>query len=120
MDAKVVILVGGPNSGKSLFYTQYTSSDYRPSTSSSTPNATTKTNISFVIVDTPGTVNKRNREEYSWQGIFKLADIIVDFGNWSESEIYGKKGNCNPKYIKWEISNEDTLKRIEEYLQEAK
>jgi ribosome-interacting GTPase 1 len=97
----VVILVGGPNSGKSRFYTQFTSSVYRPTTTKATPNVAMNSNPAFVIVDTPGTVNKRNPKEYSWQGIFKLADVILDFGNWSESEILGKKLGYNPKYIRW-------------------
>lgn len=113
----VVILVGGPNTGKSRFYTQFTSSVYSPSTSKSTPNVATQTNPAFVIVDTPGSVDKRNKQEYSWQGIFKLADVILTFGNWSESEIGGKKMGYNPKIIEWSGDNTETVKRIEEYLQ---
>jgi hypothetical protein len=113
----VVILVGGPNSGKSRFYTQFTSSMYHPSTSKSTPNVATNSNPAFVIVDTPGSPDKRKKEEYSWQGIFKLADVILDFGNWSESEIHGRKLSYHPKYIQWSGSDAETMKRIEEYLQ---
>lgn len=115
--APIVILVGGPNTGKSRFYTQFTSSVYSPSTTKATPNVATQANPAFVIVDTPGTLEKRTKKEYSWQGIFKMADVILTFGNWSESEIHGRKLSYNPKIIEWSGDNDETLKRIEEYLQ---
>jgi hypothetical protein len=116
-DAPVVILVGGPNTGKSLFYTKHTTSVYQPSTTNASPNVVVSANPVFVIVDTPGSPEKRNKDDYSWQGIFKLADVILTFGNWSEREIHGKKRSLNPKYIEWSGDSDETLKRIEEYLQ---
>jgi GTPase SAR1 family protein len=112
----VVILVGGPNTGKTKFYTEFTTSAYHYPTTKSTPNITMWITPSFVLVDTPGTVNYRNQLEYSWQGIFKYADIILDFGNWSENEISGLKIS-SPKYMTWSGNNKETLKRLHEYLQ---
>ena len=113
----VVILVGGPNTGKTKFYTEFTTSVYYHPTTKSTPNVTIWITPSFVLVDTPGNQTLRNPQEYSWQGIFKQADVILDFGNWSESEIRGRKLGYAPKYITWSGDNEETVKRIQEYLQ---
>lgn len=119
LEAPVIILVGGPNTGKTRFYSQYTSSRYHPYTDKMTPNIVVCNSPSFVLVDTPGTQNLRNRFEYSWQGIFKFADVILDFGNWHEDEIFGIK-QTTPKYMTWSGDNQETMKRIQEYLQEKK
>lgn len=117
LEAPVIILVGGPNTGKSRFYTQFTTGVYYHPTTKITPNIALWSTPSFVIVDTPGIQSNRNKYEYSWQGIFRLADIILDFGNWSDSEIFGNKLNCNPKYMTWSGDNQETMKRIQQYLQ---
>lgn len=116
LTAPVVILVGGPNTGKTRFYTEVTNSQYHPYTSKLTPNITMWITPSFVVVDTPGNQNFRNRFEYSWQGVFKDADVILDFGNWSEDEIFGIK-KSSPKYMTWSGDNQETIKRVQEYLQ---
>ncbi len=117
LTSPVVVLVGGPSTGKTRFYTEFTNSvSYHPTTKS-TPNVAMWVTPSFVIVDTPGIANNRNTYEYSWQGIFRLADVILDFGNWSEDEIFGEKGSLHPKYMTWSGDNRETLKRIQEYLQ---
>jgi len=113
----VIILVGGPSTGKTRFYTQFTTGLYSYPTAKITPNVALWSTPSFVIVDTPGIQNNRNKYEYSWQGIFRLADVILDFGNWSEDEISGEKGELNPKYMTWSGDNQETMKRIQEYLQ---
>lgn len=113
----VVILVGGVNTGKTQFYNQYTHGVAKPPTVKSTPNIAKFTQPSMVLVDTPGYVNFRNKYEYSWQGIFRQADVILNFGNWSEKEIYGEKLDVNPKMMTWSGDNSETMKRIEEYLQ---
>jgi hypothetical protein len=113
----IVILVGGPNTGKTQFYNQYTNGIAKPPTIKSTPNIAKFTQPSMVLVDTPGYVNHRNKYEYSWQGIFRQADVILNFGNWSESEIHGDKFDLNPKMLTWSGDNQETMKRIEEYLQ---
>jgi hypothetical protein len=115
MPAPVVILVGGPKTGKTQFYVQYTNALTNPPTVKSTPNVALHTNPTIVLVDTPGVVNYRNIFEYSWQGIFRLADLIVNFGGWSESEIHGISRKV--PVITWSGDNAETMKRIEEYLQ---
>lgn len=117
LETPVVILVGGPSTGKTRFYTQYTTGVYYHPTTKSTPNIAMWSKPSFVIVDTPGIKNNRNKFEYSWQGIFRDADVLLDFGNWSESEIHGEKGKLNPKYMTWSGDNQETMKRIQQYLQ---
>jgi hypothetical protein len=111
----VVILVGGPNVGKTKFYTEFTTSAYHYPTEKSTPNITMWITPSFVLVDTPGTIGLRNPQEYSWHGIFRYADVILDFGNWSEDEINGMK-TTSPKYMTWSGDNQETIKRVQEYL----
>ncbi len=115
----VVILVGGPNTGKTTFYTQYTNSVYYHPTTKTTPNISILSNPTCVLVDTPGIHNLRNPHEYSWHGNFRYADILLDFGNWSENEIQGTK-TTNPKYMTWSGDNEETMKRLHEYLQEKR
>lgn len=115
LKAPVVILVGGPDRGKTKFYTEFTSSVYNYPTMKSTPSIALWVTPSFVIVDTPGNPNYRNKYEYSWQGIFRYADIILDFGNWSEDEISGTK-QTNPTYMTWSGDNAETLVRIYEHL----
>jgi len=120
LDCPVVMLVGGPSVGKTRFFTQYTNSAYSYPTSKSTPNVTLWSTPSCVLVDTPGSLNLRNQFEYSWQGIFQYADVLLDFGNWSEDEIYGNKIGHNPKYMTWSGNNEETMKRLHDYLQGRK
>ena len=116
----VVILVGGPNTGKTRFYTEFTNSSFYSPTTKSTPNFTVVGEPTIVLVDTPGSANNRNNFEYSWEGIFKLADIILSFGDWSAAEICGDKMGHNPKFMTWSGDNEETMKRIREYLQGSK
>jgi hypothetical protein len=116
LESAVIILVGGPSTGKSKFYTQFTNSVYYWPTAKITPNIAMWSTPSFVIVDTPGIKQNRNKYEYSWQGIFQYADVILDFGNWCEDEIHGTK-TVNPKYMTWSGDNQETMKRIQQYLQ---
>ena len=116
LTSPVVILVGGPSTGKTQFYTEFTNSVYHHPTTKTTPNIAMWITPSFVIVDTPGNQNLRSPQEYSWQGIFKYADVILNFGNWLEDEIHGTK-TVNPKYMTWSGNNTETLKRVQEYLQ---
>jgi hypothetical protein len=117
LEAPVIVLVGGHSTGKSKFYTQFTNSVYYWPTVKITPNIAMWSTPSFVIVDTPGIQNNRSKYEYSWQGIFRFADIILDFGNWHEDEIFGEKRDYNPKYMTWSGDNQETMKRIQQYLQ---
>lgn len=116
----VVVLVGGHSTGKSRFCSEFTGCYYYYPSSRTVPNIVFNSDPVFIVVDTPGIHNNRNIFEYSWQGIFRIADVIVDFGNWLESEIYGEKGNHNPKYMTWSGDNQETMKRIQEYLQGRK
>lgn len=117
LECPVVVLVGGPNTGKTSFYTKFTNSAYHYPTSKCTPNITLWIEPSFVLVDTPGIREIRPAQEYSWQGIFKYADVILDFGNWSEEEINGSRLGYHPKYMTWSGDDEETMKRLREYLQ---
>lgn len=112
----VIALVGGENTGKTAFYSQYTKSHYSHPTYSIDSNFVENNKTLLILVDTPGNRNFRSTLEYSWDNIFQYVDVILDFGNWSESEIYGDKKN-NPKYMTWSGDNQETMKRIEEYLQ---
>jgi len=114
----IVVLVGGPSTGKTNFFRKFTGAfGSRPSIQC-TPNPTMYPFASCVMIDTPGHKQYRNKFEYCWEGIFKHADIILNFGEWSESEIFGEKGSYNPKHMTWSGDNDETMKRIAEYLQE--
>ena len=118
MKTPIVILVGGPKTGKTNFYQKYTFVLPHPTTTKCTANVAPHKSI--VIVDTPGVSEWRHKSVYSWQSIFSFADVILNFGNWSESEIYGDKGNANPKIMEWSENDEETMKRLTDYLQERK
>lgn len=115
LTSPVVVLVGGPNTGKTKFYTEFTTSAYHYPTTKLTPNVTMWITPGFVLVDTPGIPNLRNSQEYSWHGIFQYADVILDFGNWSEDEIHGIK-DIEPMHMMWSGNNLETLKRLIDYL----
>lgn len=117
----VVILVGGPSTGKTRFYKQFTSAVFpEHSTGQSTPRVAMYVTPTMVLVDTPGHSMFRNSYEYSWQGIFQFADVILDFGNWHEDQVFGTKPETLPKYMTWSGDNEETMKRLQEYLQGKK
>jgi hypothetical protein len=120
LECPVVVLVGGPSTGKTRFFINYTNSAYFYPSRSCTPNVTLWNSPSFVLVDTPGKQENRDHFEYSWQGIFQYADVLLDFGNWSEDEVFGNKIGYNPKYMTWSGDNQETMKRLQEYLQERK
>lgn len=113
----VVILVGQHSSGKSRFCSEFTSSYYYWPTNRIVSNIVYDASPPFIIIDTPGLVNNRSKYQYSWQGVFGVADIVVDFGGWLESEVHGDRGTCNPKYMTWSGDNQETMKRIQDYLQ---
>lgn len=118
MKTPIVVLVGGPNTGKTQFYEQYTCVLPNKYTIKCTPNLTRHTTPGMVLIDTPGVSEYRHKAVYSWDCIFKDADVILNFGNWSESEIYREKENQNPKMMTWSGDNAETMKRLTDYLQE--
>ena len=116
----VVILVGGPRTGKTSFFNQYTSSKYSGPTLQVNVNSMISSSANFVIVDTPGVKSNRDPLTYSWTGIFGLADVVLVFENWIEDEINGEPPIKLPKFMTWSGDNFETVKRIEEYLQGIK
>ena len=60
LECPVVVLVGGPSTGKTRFFVQYTNSIYSYPTQKSTPNVTLWNSPSFVLIDTPGQQENRN------------------------------------------------------------
>jgi len=118
MKTPIVILVGGPNTGKTNFYQKYTFVLPNPTTIKCTANLAPHKGI--VIVDTPGVAEWRHKGIYSWQCAFSFADVILNFGNWTEREINGDKEKYNPKMMEWSGNDEETMKRLIDYLQERK
>lgn len=111
----VVLLVGGPDTGKTKFYSHYTKAYFYH------PTKHIKAGIrivspGMVLVDTPGA--KENRDStYCWRS-FCDADLIVTFGNWDISEINGEIPKEIPILSACQ-TEEDTMKRIVEKLQEC-
>ena len=116
----IVVLVGGSNTGKTTFYKKFTHGHGVYPTIKCTPLPTIYGVPSVVLIDTPGLSEYRNKFEYSWQGIFKYADVILNFGNWSESEIHGIPLSDSPTQMTWSGDNDETMKRLGQYLQERK
>jgi len=112
--ATVVILVGGPNAAqKTAFYNLFTGGNSLGDKINI--RTTVNTVPTIVLVDTPGLhPAARNPYEYSWYGIFHLAHIIVNFGDWSLDEVYGKPPPSSrmPIMMTWSGDNNETLNRI--------
>jgi hypothetical protein len=117
IESKVIVLVGDPNVGKTKFFSKYTNSLYRWPTVSCIRNVTIYDDVPMIFYDTPGSRQLHNKFEYSWQGIFRNADVILDFGGWCEEQVFGTKGKLNPKYMTWSGDDGETMKRLHEYLQ---
>ena len=114
----IVILVGGPNTGKTSFYRKFTHGYGNHPTTKCTPIPTIHGMPSMVLIDTPGIVEYRNKFEYSWQGVFRDVDVILNFGNWSEKEIHGIPLAESPTHMTWSGDHDETMKRLGQYLQE--
>lgn len=117
IESKVIILVGDANAGKTKFFSKYTNGMYTWPTVRTTCVPVIYGDVPMIFYDTPGAYQNRNKYEYSWQGIFKHADVILDFGGWHENQVFGDKNTLNPKYMTWSGDNEETMKRLHEYLQ---
>lgn len=116
IECPVVILVGGQSTGKTRFYSEFTHSEYSRPTDRIHTNFVVYEGSVFILVDTPGNPNLRSSLDYSWSNVFQYVDVIVNFGYWSESEVYDTK-TTSPKIITWSGDNQETMKRLHEYLQ---
>lgn len=116
----LVVLVGGPATGKTRFFKELTNVYAEWPTRRISPMILVESKPNFFIIDTPGFWVDRNKFTYSWQGIFQHADVILDFGNWLDTEIYGDKPSTSAKYMTWSGDNQETFKRIQQYLQGRK
>jgi hypothetical protein len=106
--APIVVLVGGPMTGKTRFFKHMTKGVY------TFPTHHIKCSLGkhgIVFVDTPGEKQFRS-EEYSWTGAFSIADVILNFGNWSPSEISGVEPLYEPIHQTWSGDDEETIGRI--------
>jgi hypothetical protein len=117
MHSPVVVLVGGANTElKSNFYEVFTN---RPANGKINIQTTLNTIPTLVLIDTPALLQKRDMHEYSWEGVFRIADIIVNFGDWSPNEIYGVGPSFanSPLIITWSGDHHETMKRIIDIVQ---
>jgi hypothetical protein len=114
----IIILVGGTGSNKTKFYTHFTRGYYTYPTTRVKCGVTIKS-PSSVIIDTPGRIEFRNKLEYSWDCIFKDADVIVNFGDWSVNEVYGIMPEELPYVVNASSDFEMTMKEIADKLQEC-
>jgi hypothetical protein len=120
LNKPVVVLVGGPSTRKTSFYNEFTTGCYHYPTTTCNLSITCWDDYGIIIIDTPGQRHYRLPYDYSWEGVFKHADIILDFGNWDPDEIHGEKLTYDPKYMTWSGDNQETMKRLYDYLQERK
>ena len=117
MPSPVVVLVGGANGGlKSNFYELFTN---RKSHGKIDIQTTVNTIPTVVLIDTPSSFQNRNQCDYSWEGIFSISNIIVNFGDWSPNEIYGiaPPESNSPIFITWSGDHRETMKRIIDIVQ---
>lgn len=117
MPSCVVVLVGGANAElKSNFYELFTNRSANAKTNIQT---TVNTIPPVVLIDTPALLQNRDSSDYSWEGIFSIADIIVNFGDWSPNEIYGVRPSFSnsPLFLTWSGDHHETMKRIIDIVQ---
>jgi hypothetical protein len=117
MPSCVVVLVGGANAElKSNFYELFTNRSANGKTNIQT---TVNTIPPVVLIDTPALLQNRDSSDYSWEGIFSIADIIVNFGDWSPNEIYGVRPSFSnsPLFLTWSGDHHETMKRIIDIVQ---
>lgn len=113
-----IILVGGTNTGKSVFHTSYTSAKYENPSVHSIISICPHMGHLLVLIDTPGIIEYRNSTDYSWNGLFKDVEIIVNFGKWSLNEIHDKAPSKLPRIINAMEKEDDTMKLIIDTIQE--
>jgi len=112
--APIVVLVGGTATGKSTFYSKYGSTAYHFPSVKCGVRVCPYVEGMPILVDTPGLLQYRDHDEYSWQGYFYFADLIVNFGNWSEKEVYGTKHKDIP-IVDYSGNPEDMIAKIIEF-----
>jgi hypothetical protein len=117
MPTPVILLVGGTNAySKATFYEMFTGG-----TTNNKINIRTTVNTvpTIVLIDTPSQFEDRDLSEYCWEGVFHIADIIVNFGDWSPREVYGIRPNNaeTPLFITWSGDHHETMKRIMDIVQ---
>jgi len=112
MSSPVVILVGGTECQKTKFYSHFTGGIYIFPTTKTNIRSTINTLPTIVLVDTPGLHENRNPYEYCWEGVFRLATIILNFGNWSDKEVYGVRPAKMPIMMTWSGDHDETMERI--------
>ena len=109
----IVLLVGGPNvDAKSRFYNLFTGG--KSLGDKINVRTTVNTVPTVVLIDTPGSLGNRSPYEYCWEGIFHMAHIVVNFGDWSPNEVYGMRPNNarNPIFLTWSGDDNETMNRI--------
>ena len=103
----IVICVGGKDTGKTTFIKEFTHQEHSHPTRESLCFLSSR---GIALTDTPGTPEYRTN--YSWTGLFGHVDCIVNFGQWSPSEIKGTAPLYEPIYVTWSGDNEETMNRI--------
>jgi hypothetical protein len=112
MTVPVVILVGGSQKQKTKFYTHFTSGIYTFPTTRFSIRSTDNTSYNIILIDTPGLREFQREYEYCWEGIFRLANIILNFGDWSPDYVYGTRPKDMPIMMTWSGDHNETMERI--------
>ena len=117
MPTPVVLLVGGANAhSKATFYEMFTGGNTNNKINIRT---TTNTIPTIVLIDTPCQFEDRDLDEYCWEGVFNIADMIVNFGDWSPRDVFGMRPahSVAPVFLTWSGDHHETMKRIMDIVQ---
>lgn len=115
--APIVILVGATATGKTTFYTKYACTAYHFPTTKCNVRVCPNVTGMPIFVDTPGLVEHRSHDDYSWEGYFYFADLIVKFGDWDEKEVYGIKKRTIP-ILEYSGTFDEMISKITEFFKE--
>ena len=114
----IVVLVGGTSTGKTHFYSKYGCTAYHFPSVKCGVRICPHVDGMPILVDTPGLIEHRDHDDYSWQGYFYFADLIINFGNWEEKEVYGVKTRDIPT-VSYSGDDEKTMEAIVKFFKSS-
>lgn len=111
MSLPIVVCVGGPRGASKMDFIRYWT---RPDNQGSYDHSVCYTTLGgyVMLVDTPAERHLRTKEDYSIEGIFKIATLILNFGDWKITEVDGSYAFPVVPIMTASYDPEETMTRI--------